>query len=175
MALKSLGALVAPLLICCALLTALLRGVDVYDALLTGARRGLKTAVDILPALLVLYPAIYLLRASGLPELLGRVLSPLLEALGVPTETGLLMLLRPLSGSGAMSVASEIIARCGPDSLPGRTAAVMLGSSETTFYVAAVYLSAAGVKNSRWAIPAALCADLACFLSSAWVCRLLWG
>ncbi len=175
MALKSLGALVAPLLICCALLTALLRGVDVYDALLTGARRGLKTAVDILPALLVLYPAIYLLRASGLPELLGRVLSPLLEALGVPTETGLLMLLRPLSGSGAMSVASEIIARCGPDSLPGRTAAVMLGSSETTFYVVAVYFSAAGVKHSRWAIPAALCADLACFLSSAWVCRLLWG
>ena len=151
MALKSLGALVAPLLLCCALLTALLRGVDVYDALLTGARRGLKTAVDILPALLVLYPAIYLLRASGLPELLGRVLSPLLEALGVPTETGLLMLLRPLSGSGAMSVASEIIARCGPDSLPGRTAAVMLGSSETTFYVVAVYFSA------------------------AWICRILWG
>ena len=175
MALKSLGALVAPLLLCCSLLTALLRGVDVYDALLTGARRGLKTAVDILPALLVLYPAIYLLRASGLPELLGRVLSPLLEALGVPTETGLLMLLRPLSGSGAMSVASEIIARCGPDSLPGRTAAVMLGSSETTFYVIAVYFSAAGVKDSRWAIPAALCADLACFLSSAWVCRAIWG
>ena len=81
MALKSLGALVAPLLLCCALLTALLRGVDVYDALLTGARRGLRTAVDILPALLVLYPAIYLLRASGLPELLGRVLSPLLAAM----------------------------------------------------------------------------------------------
>ena len=69
----------------------------------------------------------------------------------------------------------ELIERCGPDSLTGRTAAVMLGSSETTFYVAAVYLTAAGVKNSRWAIPAALCADLACFLSAAWICRFLWG
>ena len=85
------------------------------------------------------------------------------------------MLLRPLSGSGALSAAAEIIGQAGADSLAGRTAAVMLGSSETTFYVAAVYLSAAGVKKSRWAIPAALCADLACFLSSAWVCRMLWG
>ena len=82
MALKSLGALAAPLLICCALLTARLHGVDVYDALLCGARRGLKTALEILPALLVLFPAIYLLRASGLPELLGQVLGPLLRTLG---------------------------------------------------------------------------------------------
>ena len=175
MALKDLGALVAPLLVCCAMLAAALRGVDVYDALLTGARRGMKTAVDILPAMLVLFPAIYLLRASALPELLSRWLAPLLDFLGVPAETAPLMLLRPLSGSGALSVAAEIISRCGPDSLPGRTAAVMLGSSETTFYVAAVYCSAAGVKHSRWAIPAALCADLACFLSSAWICRVLWG
>ncbi len=175
MALRTLGALVAPLILCCALLAAALKGVDVYDALLTGARRGMKTAAEILPALLVLYPAVYLLRASGLPELLSGWLGPLLDALGVPRETGLLMLLRPLSGSAALSVAADAISRCGPDSLAGRTAAVMVGSSETTFYVAAVYLSAAGVKNSRWAIPAALCADLACFLSSAWACRLLWG
>ena len=106
---KSLGALTAPLLICSAMLAAALRGVDVYDALLTGARRGMKTAVEILPALLVLYPLIYLLRASGLLELLGQWLSPLLQALGVPEETAPLMLLRPISGSGALSVASDII------------------------------------------------------------------
>ena len=175
MALKSLGALTAPLLICCALLTAALRGVDVYDALLTGARRGLRTAMEILPALLALFPAVYLLRASGLPAALSGLLAPVLNRLGVPPETTVLMLLRPISGSAALSAASELIARCGPDSLVGRTAAVMLGSSETTFYVVAVYFSAAGVKRSRWAIPAALCADLACFLSSAWACRLLWG
>ena len=175
MALRILGELLAPLLICSALIAASLRGVDVYDALCAGTRKGLETAVKILPPLLVLYPVIYLLRASGLAELLGRLLAPLLGFLGVPPETGLLMLLRPLSGSGAMSEAARIMETAGPDSLAGRTAAVMLGSSETTFYVVAVYFSAAGVKNSRWAIPAALCADLACFLSSAWICRALWG
>ena len=85
------------------------------------------------------------------------------------------MLLRPISGSAALSVSAELIARYGADSLVGRTAAVMIGSSETTRYVVAVYFTAAGVKDSRWAIPAALCADLACFLSSAWICRILWG
>ena len=105
----------------------------------------------------------------------GSGKSTLLHTLGVPAETVPLLLLRPFSGSAALAAAAELISRCGPDSLAGRTAAVMLGSSETTFYVTAVYFSAAGVRDSRWAIPAALCADLACFLSSAWICRLLWG
>ena len=172
---SALGALTAPILLCAALIAAACRGVDAYDALRAGARKGLQTAMEILPALVTLFPAVYLLRASGLPEQLGRLLSPLLQALGVPPETGLILLLRPLSGSGAMAEAARIMEEAGPDSLAGRTAAVMMGSSETTFYVAAVYLSAAGVKRSRWAIPAALCADLACFLCSAWVCRMLWG
>ena len=175
MALNDLSALTAPLLLGGALIAAALRGVDAYDALRAGAEKGLRTALEILPALAALFPAIYLLRASGLPEQLERLLSPLFRALGVPPETGLLLLLRPLSGSGALSEAARIIREAGPDSLPGRTAAVMMGSSETTFYVAAVYLSAAGVKRSRWAIPAARCADLACFLCSAWVCRAIGG
>ena len=167
--------LLPALLLAGLMLWGLLRGVDVYAALLEGARKGMGVCLDLLPALLALFPILYMLRASGLTEALGAVLSPLFARLGIPEETALLLLLRPLSGSGAMAAASEVIARCGPDSLPGRTAAVMLGSSETTLYVAAVYCSAAGVKNSRWAIPAALCADLFCFLSSAWLCRLLWG
>ncbi len=167
--------LLPALLLAGLMLWGLLRGVDVYAALLEGARKGMGVCLDLLPALLALFPILYMLRASGLTEALGAVLSPLFARLGIPEETALLLLLRPLSGSGAMAAASEVIARCGPDSLPGRTAAVMLGSSETTLYVAAVYFSAAGVKNSRWAIPAALCADLCCFLSSAWLCRLLWG
>ena len=165
----------APLLIAAAMLCAALQGVDLYAAMLTGVKKGLRVMAEILPALVVLFPAIYLLRASGLPELLGRLLAPLLRLLGIPTDTVLLMLLRPISGSGALGVASELIARFGPDSLTGRTAAVMIGSSETTLYVVSVYFAAAGVRGSRWAIPAALCADLACFVSSAWICRLLWG
>ena len=172
---RSLLDLTAPLLIGAVMLHAALRGVDLYGAMLAGARKGLQVMAELLPALIVLFPAIRLLRASGLPELLGRLLSPLLDMLGVPADTALLMLLRPISGSAALAAASEIIQRCGPDSLTGRTAAVMIGSSETTLYVAAVYFAAAGVRRSRWAIPAALCADLACFLSSAWICRALWG
>ena len=129
----------------------------------------------ILPSLLVLFPAIALFRASGLPALLGRLLQPVFSALGVPKETALLMLLRPMSGSGALSAAAELTRRFGPDSLIGRTAAVMIGSSETSFYVIAVYFSAAGAGDGRRALPAALLADLACFLSAAWISRLLWG
>ena len=172
---RALSDLLTPLLIAGAMLAAALQGVDLYEAMLAGARKGLALLGQVLPALLVLFPVLYLMRASGLPELLERWLSPLLRLLGIPADTALLMLLRPLSGSAALGAAAEIIGRCGPDSLTGRTAAVMLGSSETTFYVAAVYLAGAGVRGSRWAIPAALCADLACFLSSAWICRLLWG
>lgn len=172
---RGLMSLAVPIIISAVCTYALYRGVDVYSAMTAGAKKGLRIVLDILPALLVLFPAIYLLRASGLPEHLGQWLRPLLSALGIPEETVLLMLLRPLSGSGALSVAAEVIERSGADSLVGRTAAVMIGSSETTFYVAAVYLAAAGIKDSRWAIPAALCADLACFISSAWICRVLWS
>lgn len=149
------------------------RGVDIYSAMLCGVKKGLKTVGEILPALLVLFPAIYLLRASGVPERLSALLAPVFKVLGIPAETCLIMLLRPISGSGALSAAADIIARCGADSVVGRTAAVMIGSSETTLYVVAVYFGAAGVKNTHWAIPAALCADLACFISSAWICHFL--
>ena len=172
---KPLPDLMAPLLICCTCIVAAFRGVDIYDAMVCGAKKGLRVVLDILPALIVLFPAISIMQASGLPELLCRLLSPVFRLFGLPEETALLMLLRPMSGSGALAAASELIAQYGADSLIGRTAAVMIGSSETTFYVIAVYFAAAGVKNSRWAVPAALCADLACFISSAWICRLLWA
>lgn len=170
---KTLLPLTAPLIICAVFIFAMARGVDIYSATLCGVKKGLKTVGDILPALLVLFPAIYLLRASGVPERLSALLSPVFRLLGIPPETCLIMLLRPISGSGALSAAADIIARYGADSAIGRTAAVMIGSSETTLYVVAVYFGAAGVKNTRWAIPAALCADLACFISSAWVCHFL--
>lgn len=165
----------APIIVTAACIWALYKRVDVFEALTAGAKKGLRVTADILPALLVLFPAIYLLRASGLPEVLEHMLSPLFRAVGVPQETSLLMLLRPISGSAALGAGAELIKNCGADSLIGRTAAVMIGSSETTLYVVAVYFTAAGVRDSRWAIPAALCADVACFLSSAWICRLLWG
>ena len=98
----------------------------------------------------------------------------MLGALGIPSETGALMLLRPVSGSGALAVASELIAQYGADSLVGRTAAVMLGSTETTFYVIAVYFGAAGIRKTRYAVPAALYADLTGFVVSALTVKLFW-
>ena len=172
---RALGQLTIPLLVMAAMLGALLRGVDVFDAMTAGAKKGLLVLWGVLPSLVVVFPAIRVLRASGLPELLGTALRPIFALLGVPEETGLLMLLRPLSGSGALAAATELMQRHGPDSLIGRTAAVMLGSSETSFYVLAVYFTAAGVRDDGRALPAALCADLVCFLASAWICRLLWG
>lgn len=172
---KGLGELIVPLLVLAAALCAGRRGADVYEAMTAGAKKGLLVLWGMLPSLLVIFPAIRLLRASGLPELLGGLLRPVFTLLGVPEETGLLMLLRPLSGSAALAAAAELMQTHGPDSLIGRTAAVMLGSSETSFYVVAVYFSAAKVRDGGRVLPAALLADLVCFLSSAWICRLLWG
>ena len=172
---SSLFALTPAVLLCLACVLSLFKGIDFCGAMTKGAAKGLKLIGEIFPALICLFPAIAFFRASGVPEMLEHFLAPVFDRLGIPPEVSLLMLVRPLSGSAAMSVAGDIMLRCGADSLIGRTAAVMLGSSETTFYVIAVYFSAAKVKSSRWAIPAALMADFACFVSSAWICRLLWG
>ena len=148
-------------------LCAALRGVDVYAALCAGAKDGLKLVGDILPPLAVLLTAIAMLRASGALDALARLLAPALRALGIPPECAPLLFLRPFSGSGALAVGSELMAEYGPDSVIGRTAAVMLGSTETTFYVVGVYFGAAGIRKTRHAIPAALAADLVGFIAAA--------
>ena len=152
-----------------------IRGVDVYDALCCGAKEGLRIMGRMLPALVCLLPAAAMLRESSALDAFTAMLTPLLRWLGIPEDTVLLLLLRPLSGSAALAVGSDIMKQFGPDSLIGRTAAVILGSTETTFYVVSVYFTAAGVKKSRHAIPAALCADLAGFLTAAWTVRLFYS
>lgn len=151
------------------------KGVDVYDALLQGAAKGLEILWRILPALVTLLTVVAMLRASGALDLATQWLAPLLGVLGIPPETMGLMLVRPISGSAALGVGSELITTYGPDSLIGRTAAVMLGSTETTFYTIAVYFGSAGIKKSRYAVPAALCADLAGFFFGALTVRILFG
>ena len=150
-----------------------LRGVDVFAAMTEGIAEGLRVLLRIFPAVAALLTAVYALRASGALDALTGLLAPAFRLLGIPVATAPLVLLRPISGSGALAVAGDIMARYGPDSLAGRTAAVMLGSTETTFYVIAVYFGAAGVKKTRWAIPAALCADFTGFVLSSLAARLL--
>lgn len=172
---KNIFGLFIPLLIGSAAVYALARGVNVFDALVTGAGKGLKVTARILPSLIVLLSGVYMLRASGALEALIRLISPLLSAVGIPPETAPLILLRPISGSGALAIGADIITKYGADSLTGRTAAVMLGSTETTFYVIAVYLGTSAGERGRRVIPAALCADAVGFLTAAWACRLFWG
>ena len=150
------------------------RRVDVYSALVQGAGSGLETLVRIVPALVGLLTAVYMLRASGALELLAQALAPVMDRLGLPSELLPLMLVRPISGSAALGVGAELISTYGPDSTLGRTAAVMLGSTETTFYTVAVYFGAVGIVRTRYAVPAALCADLTGFVASAWAVRLLF-
>ncbi len=152
-----------------------LRRVDVYGALVRGAGQGLETLARILPALVCLLTAVSMVRSSGLLEALAGCLAPVLGRLGLPPELLPLMLVRPISGSAALGVGADLINAYGPDSALGRTAAVMLGSTETTFYTIAVYFSAAGVTRTRYAVPAALCADLVGFLASAWAVGVVFG
>ena len=163
---------IIPLLLLVSSLYAAGRKVDVYDALITGAGNGLHLAARILPSMAALLCAVSMLRASGATELLAGLLSPVLRFFGLPPEVTPLMLIRPMSGSGALAVGSELMAQHGPDSYIGRVAAVMLGSTETTFYTIAVYFGAAGIRRTRYTIPAALTADFAAFLFAAWSVRL---
>lgn len=168
-------AMLVPFLMLGVALWGLVKRVDLWGALMEGAQDGLSVLLRIVPALIGLLTAVYMLRASGALELLGTLLEPILRKIGIPAEVIGLLLVRPVSGSAALGVGAELINSYGPDSLVGRTAAVMLGSTETTFYTIAVYFGAAGVARTRYAVPAALCADAAGFLAAAWAVRLVFG
>lgn len=156
--------IVVPCIVAAILLVGFIRKVDVFSVFCEGAAEGLKTCADILPALVLLIVFIGMLEASGAIQALTALLQPLCSAVGFPEECMPMVLLRPFSGSGAIAVYNEIAAANGVDSFAGRVAAVLLGSSETTFYTVAVYFSAAKIRNTRHAIPAALTADLTAWL-----------
>ena len=165
---------VVPVLLLLTAVLALRKKENAYDLLLQGAGDGLKLLVSIIPALVLLLTAVTMLRASGAVELLGNFLAPVFSFLGIPPETALLVLIRPLSGSAALAVGAELMAQHGVDSMVGRTVAVMLGSTETTFYTISVYFGAAGIKKTRYTVPAALFADFVGFFMAALTVRLFW-
>lgn len=170
----NLSSLVIPVLLSAAAVYGLGRRVDVYGALTRGAEEGLTVLLRIVPALVGLLTAVSMFRASGAMEFLSSLCAPVLERVGIPPETAPLMLIRPVSGSGALAVASDLMASHGPDSTVGRVAAVMLGSTETTFYTIAVYFGSAGIHRTRHTVPAALAADLTGFVASALAVRLFF-
>jgi len=170
-----LSTCLVPVLLVFVSVTALGKRINVYDALTRGAGEGLTILLRILPALVGLMTAVYMLHASGAMDFLQSLLAPLLLRLGIPVETTALLLIRPISGSGALAIGSELMASHGPDSYIGRVASVMLGSTETTFYTIAVYFGSAGIRKTRYAVSAALIADLTAFLAAAFSVRLLFA
>lgn len=164
---------IVPILLLAASVLALRKRENVYDVLLDGAAEGLKLLVTLVPTLILLLTSITMLRASGAVEWISRCFSPVFSFLGIPPETAMLVLIRPFSGSAALAVGTELMMEHGVDSLIGRTTAIMLGSTETTFYAISVYFGAAGIQKTRYTIPAALIADLTGFfmasLTAKWI------
>ncbi|MBO5364634.1 MAG: spore maturation protein [Clostridia bacterium] len=154
-----ISTLSVPLLIALFVGLGLLRRVGVYDCFVEGAKDGLQSMVGIIAPLIGLMVAINMFRASGALELLGNLLTPVLDFLKLPADVLPLALLRPVSGSASTAIVTDIFQNLGPDSPAGKIASVMMGSTETTFYTVAVYFGAVGIKNSRHTLPAALAAD----------------
>ena len=158
---------IVPLILLFSCCLALHKKENAYDLMLGGAKDGLSLLFSIVPTLILLLTAVTMLRASGALEIISRFFSPVLDFFGIPPETALLVLIRPISGSAALAVGAELMAAYGVNSLVGQTAAVMLGSTETTFYTISVYFGAAGIKNTRYTIPAALFADFVGFFMAS--------
>ena len=155
-------------------LFALMQGVDVFQTFLTGAKKGAKTACAIAPTLIGMLTAVSMLRASGMIDCLGEIMRPALAVLGIPPDCAALVLLKPISGSGGLALGTEVMRRAGVDSYAGRVAAVMLGASETSVYTISLYAGSLGLKNTRYAVPAALIGDLTAFILSAFFVRILF-
>ncbi|MDO8946022.1 MAG: nucleoside recognition domain-containing protein [Desulfocapsaceae bacterium] len=168
--LNALSSWLIPMLISGLLIFGYLRGVKVYEALTDGAKEGFSTAVRIIPFMVAIFVAIGMFRASGAMDIMITILSPVTTAMGMPAEALAMALMRPLSGSGAFGLMSEIVNQ-GPNSFLADLVSVIQGSTETTFYVLAVYFGAVGIRRTRHALPAALCADAAGIIASVLVCN----
>lgn len=149
--------------------------VKVYECFVEGAKEGFNVAIRIIPFLVAILFAIGMFRASGAMDLFVQIISPLTNLIGMPAEALPLALMRPLSGSGSLGLATEIMKTHGPDSFLGRLVSTMYGSTETTFYVLAVYFGAVGVKKIRHALAVGLIADVAGLIAAVFICRLIFG
>ena len=166
---------IIPILLLAVFVLGAVKRADVFSAFVEGAAEGLGVIVRMAPPLIILMTAIGMLRASGALELLTGLLAPIFEAAGLPKEVAPLALLRPVSGSGALAILGDIIDANGADSFAGRVAAVMTGSTETTFYTLALYFGSTHAGNTRYALGASLFADAVSFVMSALAVRLFLG
>ncbi len=170
----NIGEIIIPIIIILILLIGVLKKVKVYEAFVQGAKEGFKSIYSIAAYLLTMLFAIDLFRKSGAMDYMISILSPLAEALRIPKGVLPMFLIKPLSGSGALGILTDTIATYGVDSMEGRIAAVMMGSTETIFYTISVYLGACNVKKTGASLPAALVAHVAGSLAAVYICYIIW-
>jgi len=164
-----------PVLIFAILILAWRNKVKVYEAFIDGAKEGFSVAIKIIPYLVAVLVAIGMFRASGAMDIFVALFSPITNLIGMPAETLPVALMRPLSGSGALGLVTELMKQHGPDSFIGRVASTMWGSTETTFYVVAVYFGSVGVRRVRHSIAAGLVGDAVGLIMAVIICRLVFG
>lgn len=164
-----------PLLIITFLGWGLVKRVKVYEVFVEGAKDGFNVAIRIIPYLVAMLVAIGIFRASGAMDVLMVVLSPVTNLIGMPAETLPMALMRPLSGSGSLGIMTELMNVHGADSFIGVLASTMYGSTETTFYVLAVYFGSVNIRNTRHALPAGLIADVFGMIGAVVIVRILFG
>jgi spore maturation protein B len=173
--LNTVSLLAVPFLLSFFPLYAALRGVKVYEQFVEGAKEGFQVAVNIIPYLVAILVAVGMLRGAGGVDLITKALKPVLDFILFPSELLPMCLMRPLSGSGTLGLFTELVKQFGPDSLIARTAGTIYGSTETTFYVIAVYFGAVSIKRTRHAVPAGLIADGVGMIASVIVCRMMFA
>lgn len=167
--------IIIPFIITIILIHGYIKGINLYDTFVEGAKNGFKTSIRIMPYLIAVFLAIGIFKRSGAMELIVNIFSPIARLAGIPSEVLPLMIMRPISGSGSLAIVRDIITTYGPDSFPGRVASTMMGSAETIFYTMAVYFGAVGIKDSRHALPAALISHLASVIASVVICSFVFG
>ncbi len=168
-----LSTIAVPMVILLIIIYGLMEKNKVYDTFLEGAKEGIQVVINIFPTLIGIFLAVGALRSSGLIELIVNIIKPIIQILQIPAEIMPLALLRPISGSASMAVATDIISQYGVDSTIGLIASTIMGSTETTFYTIALYTSAVGIKKIRFVLIAALIADITGMLISVAICRFM--
>ncbi len=172
---QTLSVIAIPAIVLFIVLYGAIKKVKIYEVFVEGAKEGFNIGVRIIPYLVAMLVAIGIFRASGSMDILAAIVSPLTKLISMPAEALPMAIMRPLSGSGALGVMSEIINTHGADSLIGRMVSVMMGSGETTFYVLAVYFGAVSVSRTRHAVPAGIVADIVGIIMSVWIVNLIFG
>ncbi len=168
-----LSSFITPVLLILLLIYGVSKKINCYAAFISGAKKALVLCKDLFPFIIAIFVTIQLMNISGLNDILCSTLSPIFSFLGVPNEISKLIIIRPFSGSGSLSVFEEILSTYGADSYPARCASVILGSSETVFYVATIYFSKTKVKRLLYAIPVAFISTILGAILSCWLCKIM--